>query len=230
MMDEINIKDFLSYFKEKLTLVLLIILMTTVCGTLYMTLILKPKYESYTTILLTKSSDDNTSITQNDINLNQKLVTTYREIIKSRLVLNQVITNLDLKYDLEELDKMITVSSVNDTEIIKISVESLDKEEAMKIANNLADVFTEEITNRLNIENISVIDVAEESNEPSNISPIKNEVIYVGAGVVLSLLLTFIMYYFDNSIQSVDDIENKLGIPVIGTVPMRKPRGKKAKK
>ena len=83
-------------------------------------------YQSYTTVILGSSANTSNSITQNDINLNKNLVSTYAQIVKSKRVLEQVITQLDLDIEYEELANKISVGSVNDTEIIKISVSDSD--------------------------------------------------------------------------------------------------------
>ena len=86
-----------------------------------------PKYSSSSTILLISSSSNESSLTYNDVSLNKNLVSTYSEIIKSKRVLNQVIENLDLDYNYSSLYSMVSVSSVANTELIKITVESTDK-------------------------------------------------------------------------------------------------------
>lgn len=228
-MEEINIKEFLKYAREKMFIILISTFIIVMLGSTYMLYFQKPKYESYTTILLTKTSEDNTSINQNDLTINQKLVTTYREIIKSRRILKQVKKNLELDISIKRLEKMIDVSSVNDTEIIKIVVTNKDKELAPRIANEIANVFSNEIVELYKIQNIGIIDKAIVSNTPANINPIKEEVIFIGSGVIIGALLVLVIYFFDSSIRSIEEIENKIGLPIIGTIPLknRKKRGDK---
>ena len=104
-----------------------------------------PLYRGDTTLLLIKQTDSSDSITQNDITLNQKLVSTYSQIVKSRRVLDQVITNLNLNYSVGQLSSKVEVTSVQNTEIIKISVIDESNEMAAFIANTVAEVFTKEI-------------------------------------------------------------------------------------
>ena len=151
--------------------------------------------------------------------LNQKLVSTYREIIKSRRILERVINDLELDIEVSELSKRISVVNEQDTEIIKISVADEDSEDAKNIADSIARVFSNEITKIYSIKNISVIDYAREATAPYNISPVKETAIALILGAVLGCGIVFVMYYFDTTVKSAEEIEEKLKLPVLGTVP-----------
>ena len=118
-MEELDIRDLLSYFGSKIVSFLFIVCLVVTAGCLYSVFVQKPEYTSKTSIILTGfSSNAESSITQSDLTVNSKLVSTYQEIVKSRRVLSQVITNLHLSYTTKELARMISVGAVNDTEII----------------------------------------------------------------------------------------------------------------
>lgn len=224
-MEEINIKDLLTYFISKLWFILLIIILVFTLGYVYLFVYKVPKYKSYTTLVLTRVSQDSSSdsaITTNDLALNQKLVSTYREIIKSKLVLEEVIDKLDLDYDFSELYNMVVVTSVEDTELIKISVSSNSSEEAAEIANTIAKKFTDHIVDIYNIENISVIETAEPASQPYNMDFVKHTIIYLAIALSISLGLLFISYYFDKTIRDEDDIERIIELPILGIVPIHK--------
>ena len=167
-MEEIDLKDLLSYFWSKKVIILVMFLLGLVIGEVYTAVIQKPLYQSYTTILLTKASD--TTITSNDVTLNRNLVDTYREIIKSKKVLNKVINNLELDYDYGALNRKVGVTSINDTEIIKITVVDKDSKQASDIANEIANVFNAEVVKLYDIQNVGIIDVAEETDTPYNVN------------------------------------------------------------
>ena len=223
-MEELDLKDMFNYFLTKKLYIIIITLVALLLGIVYSEFIQQSLYKSYTTILLTKESDSNT-ITSNDITLNRNLVNTYREIIKSRNVVSKVLKNLNLDYTVEELNSKISVSSINDTEIIKITVVDEDRELAMAIANETATVFNNEIVKLYNIQNIGIVDKAEIASVPYNVSVLKQSLIACIIGLVLGIGIVFVMFYFDTTIKSSDEIEKKLGLPVIGEIP--KSGGKK---
>ncbi len=216
-MEEINLKEVYSYFKSKILWILIAIVVIIVIGNVYTIITREPMYRSNTTIVLVGESKEGYS--QSDSQLNQNLIGTYSEIIKSRKVLSQVIENLKLKMSVEELSNNITTTSVEDTEIIQITVANANAKDAQKITDEVAKVFSEEIQDIYNLENVATIDKAELSKTPYNVNYVKDNIIYLIAGIVLSFGVVFIMYYFDTSIKSSEIVEEKLGLTVIGVVP-----------
>ena len=216
-MEEINLKEVYSYFKSKILWILIAIVVIIVIGNVYTIVTREPMYRSNTTIVLVGESKEGYS--QSDSQLNQNLIGTYSEIIKSRKVLSQVIENLKLKMSVEELSNNITTTSVEDTEIIQITVANANAKDAQKITDEVAKVFSEEIQDIYNLENVATIDKAELSKNPYNVNYVKDNVIYLIVGFVLSFGIVFIMYYFDTSIKSSEVVEEKLGLTVIGVVP-----------
>lgn len=220
-MEEINLKELFDYVKERIFMIIAVTLAVVALGCVYSSFLKTPMYKSTSTVLLV--SDDGTTgnagTTQSDVNLNKSLVSTYSELVKSRTVLKTVIENLSLEYEVSELSEKITVSNVSDTEIIKISVTDADSALAADIANEIVNVFGEEIKNHYKLQNVSVVDVAEEETEAYNINFVKDVVIYMLIGCVLALGTVFVIFYFDTTIKSAEEVENKLGLPVLGIVP-----------
>ena len=235
-MEVLDIRDLFMYFSSIIVSFLAIVAFVVTCGCLYSLFIQKPLFTSKTSIILTGFSNNNnnnneSSITQSDLTVNSKLVGTYQEIVKSRRVLNQVIENLHLDYTTTELAKMIHVGSINDTEIIEISVTNLEAKEAYLIANEVADVFSKEAKELYNLSNVSVLDYAEIETIPSNFNTTKQVFLYVVGGVIIAFVLLFVIYYFDTTIKSIQDVERKFELTILGSVPdySKKKKGGKAK-
>ena len=133
--------------------------------------------------------------------------------------MNEVISNLGLSYSALELSDNINVTAVENTEIIRISVSDADNKQAAKIANEIASVFMTEIQKFYKLNNVSVIDKADSNNKSFNVNYVKDNLIYVLVALVLSGGVIFVMYYFDTTIKTSEEIENKLGLTVLGVVP-----------
>ena len=221
-MEEINIIELLNYYVKKLPIIMIVTLVTLLAGAFYIERIQVPLYHGTTTIILVQKTEDNQSAnaTQNELNLNEKLVTTYSQIIKSRRVLEQVIYLLGLNTETSKLANKITVTSVSETPIIKVTVSDENAETAVEIANELASIFKKEITKIYNLENISIIDNAIIEEKPYNVNVAKQMIIYGLAGFILSCGIIFVIYYFDNTIKNKKEIETKLNIPVLSEVPV----------
>ena len=222
-MEEFNVLEFLKYYFSKIIFILIFTFVGLVGGIFYTTLIQVPVYRSQTSLVLNST----TTITQNDVNLNKNLVSTYREIVKSRRILNTVIDNLDLDLTYEELKGQVQVSSVNDTELIVISVYNKDNTLAKQIADEIAKTFKTEIVEIYNIENVSIIDKALVSDAPSNVHKLKQYIIGAGSGFLLCSLIIVIRFYMDDTVKTEEDIENKLELPVLGMVPKYKTKKNK---
>lgn len=218
-MEEINLKDFFDYYK-KYILIIIIVMLLSVAGILSYNMWLKtPLYSTSTTVVLVKKSNTTDSQTDlSDISLNQKLVATYSQIVKSKLVLNQVITNLDLDYSYNELSKEISVNAVDNTEIIKITVTDKNARVASLIANNVAEVFISEVIKIYNMDNVSVIDEAEVNYTPSNNNLIRDAILSMLVSFVAVSGIVFVVYYFDDTLRDVDSIEKEIELPVVAKV------------
>ena len=218
-MEEIDLKEMFDYFRGKVIWILVACIFAVIIGNTYTLLRRVPMYKSNTTIALV-SEHQNEGYNTSELQLNKNLVSTYSEIIKSRKVLEPVLNNLNLDYSYGALKSNVSVSSVTNTEIIKIVVADKDPEVATKIADEIAKVFTEEIQKIYKINNVSIVDTAVADTKPYNVSFIKDNAIYIAIALVLSCGIIFICFYFDTTIKTSEDIENKLGLTVVGTVPM----------
>lgn len=219
-MEEINIRDFLNYLKKYVLVIVAVALVLIIGVFIYDKSIKKPLYTTYTTIILTKSNETQTgtTITQNDILLNQKLVETYSKIIKSKLVLEQVISETGVTYTAEELSENVSVEAYENTEMLKISVTDQDPELAASIANSIAQVFSGEIAKIYQINNISVVDVAVTPEEVSNNTLKRDLLIALFISIFGTIGVVFVVYYFDDTVKLTDDLEEEIGMPVVAKV------------
>lgn len=223
-MEEIDLTELFDYFLKRALYIFITVIACLVIGLTYTIFLKEPKYKSDVNVIIVNKDKQTTSL-QSDLAANQKLAATYRELVGSRRILNQVIDNLDLNYSIGQLQQMVSVENVNDTEIIKITVSSSEPKEAKVIANETAKIFQDEVKDIYNLENVSIVDKAILAKEPYNINIVKESVIYIALGMVLSCGVIFVIYYFDNTIKSIDQVEKRLGVPVIGTVPSVRKKG-----
>lgn len=216
---EIDVRELLKFFISKIKIIILCTFIFAIIGIIYINFIIVPKYHSSTTLILVSNDNSkNSTMLQSEVTLNKNLVTTYSEIVKSRTVLTKVIDKLNLDVDVSDLSNQITVTSVENTEIIKIEVNDKSAKKAQKIAETTADVFKDEVQKIYNLTNVSVVDKAYLTEKPYNINPVKQLLIFVCSGIVIGSFIVFLIFYFDTSIKSSEEVEEKLGLPVIGKV------------
>ncbi len=230
-MEEINLGELFKFLISKIHIIIIMMIIAIVGGFIFINYLLTPMYHSSTTlILVSDNNNENSTALQSDVNLNKNLVTTYSEIVKSRSVLTQVIDKLELDMTVTELSKNINVTSVENTEIIKIQVSDESNIEARDIAKTTANVFMKEVKNIYNLTNVSVMDKAYLEKEPYNISLVKQLILFTMGGFVVGCIIVFLIFYFDTSIKSAKEIEEKLGLSVIGNVAYVDKKNQKNKK
>ncbi len=223
-MEEIDLKELCEFIKNKLGLLIIITVGICLLGCVYGLFLQKPMYKSYTTIIL---SGSDSQITQSELSLSKSLVDTYAEIVKSRRVLEQVIEELNLDTTYEKLSNKISVTSVNNTEIIKIIVTDTDPTEAKNIANVTANYFTKEVVDLYKVNNVNVLDEANTTSIPYNINVAKQIIIYLFIGFIIGAGVLFIIFYFDRTIKSAEQVEQKIKLPILGSVEEFSKGGKK---
>lgn len=221
-MEEIDLKELLSLFWSKKTQIILIILIFMLLGVIYTIGFVTPKYSSSTTLVLASNNNQTTAntITATDITVNSKLVSTYSEIVKSKNIIRQVISNLGMKLDEDSLRKNVTVSSVKDTELIEITVTNENPSYSAKIANEIAKVFTAKVKEIYNIENIQIVDEAEVETTPSNINHPKDVMIFTFIGLVIAAGYVLIANMLDTTIKTAEEVEKEFKVPVLATIPL----------
>jgi DNA gyrase/topoisomerase IV subunit A len=176
------------------------------------------------TFLYTETKD----LQLSDITMYQKLLKTFSEIAKSRMVSEKVIDNLNLGISIEVLQKKIIVTTVGDTQMMTIKVTDLNPETAASIANNLANIFKSEVAQIMQVENVEIIDPAIVPKSPIRPRPKLN----IGIAFVLALMvgvgLSLLLEYLDHTIKTPDDIEKYIDLPVLGVIPYMEvnPNGK----
>lgn len=221
-MEELDLKEIFNVFWNKKVQISIITIIFIIIGSIYSFVVVKPDYSSFTTLVLAKtdSSTSTNSITQSDLTLNQKLISTYSELVKSKSVLRTVISNLSLTNLSEEsLKKSVTVTAVEDADVIKITVKNKNPKDAAVIANEIAKVFTEQVTSIYNISNIHVVDAAEVPEGPYNINHAKDLLLFAFAGIVVASLYVLIANMLDTTVKTAEDVEKNTGLVVLAQIP-----------
>ena len=148
------------------------------------------------------------------------LADTYMVILESRSVLDAVSEKTGLPYTREELEKMISSTSVNDTEVFKVIVTCPDPNHSAAIANAIVEVLPEKIAAALPGSAMYVVDEAVVSQTPD--SPNCGRMALLGAllGVLLSSAVTVAVALLDDSIRSDEYLKRTYeDIPLLAVVP-----------
>lgn len=221
-MEELDLKKLINIFWNKRLHIMVITLIAIIIGFIYSFYFVTPKYQSYTTLVLVKATENTENstktITSSDVGLAKSLIGTYSQLAKSKTILRPTINNLQLNETEDTLMKKITVTEINDTEMLKITVKDENPVKAMKIANELTKVFSEKVS-EMYVDNVYILDEAEESITPCNINHPKDLIIFFAIGLVISAVYVLIANMFDTTIKDSEDIESNTELTTLVSIP-----------
>ena len=220
MEETISLQDLFKTIRKRLGLIaLLTILAITVAGVISF-LVLTPVYQTSTEILVNQSPSETGQLTNQNIQTDLQLINTYSGIIKSPAILDQVVEEMDLDMSTAQLTDKITVSNADQSQIVNITVQDEDPAMAVDIANTTASVFENDIQDLMNVDNVTILSPAVMKENPSPVAPnpMLNMAIAAVVGLMLGVGIAFLLEYLDTSIKDQQDIEDILGIPVLGVV------------
>lgn len=234
-MEELDLKELISMFLEKKLLIILVIIIFAIMGAIYTLKFIVPEYEASISLVLVQlgtetTTDSTSSISTTDITINSKLVENYREIAKSRVVADTVKQNLNLDIPTSEIQENISVNSISDTELIRVTVTNKDPKLAFDIATEFAKVFADKVEGLYNIRNVHILDEAQIPQEPCNIHLSKNVLIFAFVGAILVFGYVLLVNMLDTTVKSDVDIEKALKLPVLASIALTDDNYKKKTK
>ena len=186
----------------------------------YSTFIIKPNYTSATRIyVVNRQANENSTLTNQDLQAGTYLVKDYKEIILSQDVLAKVIDDLKLNVQPSALAKKINVTVPTDTRIVSIAVSDGDAKEAARIANSLRQIAAEKIIAVTKVSDVTTLEEAEVPNSPSSPNIRRNTFIGFLAGGVLISVVILVVEVLDDRVKKPEDVEEALGITLLGVVP-----------
>lgn len=184
--------------------------------------VFEPVYAANASIFVNDKDPENAQygIAYDQILANTQLTADYAELMKSRTISQAVIDDLQLKdFTVDMIGGMISVSPKNETRILEITVTDTDPEMTMKVANSVAKVFSQKAVELMNVVNVNIIDTAELPKQPVGPNKVRNTALAVIAALAFAAGIVLAIEYLDNTIKNAEDVENRLGLTVLGTIP-----------
>ena len=223
--------DLLKLIKTLWSKTLLIILSAVVVGTLVFGatyLFVTPTYKATASIYVNNSSislgASRFTISTSELSASNALVNTYIYILRSRTTLEDVIGKAGLPYSYSQLAKMLEVEAVNGTAAFNVTVVSHSPTEAELIANTIASVLPQRITEIVDGSNVRIVDYAIVPSGRSGPSFTMNTLIGFLAGALLAIAIITIRFIIDEQndflIHSADELREMYpDISVLALIP-----------
>lgn len=225
---EIDLREIFYALKKRIFMILAVGLLCGCLSCVYTKFFMTPVYTSTSSILVLTKETTLSSLA--DLQMGSQLTKDYTVLTTSREVLQKVIENQELNISYKALKSCITLDNPTDTRILNVSVTYPDAEKAKAIVDELANVASSYIGDKMEVIPPKIIEDGEIPTVQTSPSMSKNTMLGLLAGLILSAGIVVVITIMNDSIKTEDDIEKYLGISTLAVVPDRKDYiGKKKK-
>ena len=224
-----NISEVLDGIKDKWKNVVLIVLSFLLISSIYNIFFINKEYEANVKIFIGKQKFKNITETYNneEINLYQRLITTYSEVIRSKKLINESIKGSKMNYlqdkykniNYDLLMENLTVNPIANTQIIEIKYKSLNSQQSYDLLYSITEnliSYSKELYPNVNITILEQVHV--------NLKPLMNKKLtIIGLGLILGLIVgiggIIGVMYLNNTYKNQKSLEEEIGFTVIGVIP-----------
>lgn len=234
---EIDLFQLLLALKKKIVVILAAVLAGGLIAGIYTHFFITPVYSSTSMMLVLGNESSESSLT--DLQVGSQLTGDYSVLIKSRPILQEVIDNLGLDMSYQQLEGMITIQTPENARILEVTVTYADPQMAKQIVDEVSSVSTTFIGEQMGMAAPKIIEDGDVPAGPVSPSLRRNILLGAVAGGVLAAGIVILIAILNDTIKSEEEISRYLGLPSLGSVPVREsaesartvmPRKKKKKK
>ncbi|MBF8151804.1 capsular biosynthesis protein [Exiguobacterium sp. TBG-PICH-001] len=220
MNETISLQELFSILRKSFWRILALTIVAALISFAVSSFLIKPTYQAGTQILVTPKKQENEVIDAQSVQSSVTLVNTYRVIIKSPAILEQVQKEVpNAPTNVDALNKMVTVESEQNSQVINVSVQSTDAALASNLANSIAEVFSSDVQKLMSVDNVTVLSTSGIPTSPVSPNIILNTAIAAVVGFLLGVGLAFLREVLDRRIRTEDQVQQILDLPVLGSIP-----------
>lgn len=220
---ELDLRDLMKIIKKRLWLLIGIVLVSCISTAIVSYYFLTPIYEASTKLIVNKPNDGPGlgQLTINDVNLNIRVIDTYKEVIKTHYIMGIVAEEYpQFGLTSAQLINKVRVSSVNNTQVMTLIVQDPSYEKAANIVNAVSKVFMREIPKVMSVDNVSLLNEAAVDAKAGPVKPNPN--LNIAISLIVSIMaavgLIFLLEYLDDTIRTEADVEQVLGLPTLSAI------------
>ena len=217
---DIDLVELFYAILSRWTIILLTTVVLATLGYCYGRFVVTPVYSSNSALYVLSKSTSITSMA--DIQVGANLTNDYMVVIKGRPVLEQVIENLGLEMNYDTLKNKVSVTNESNTRILNISVRDHDIKLAKVIADEIANVSSSFISEKMDQDPPTILQYGYTDTERVNRSPNSFALIGAIAGLVISVGIAVLLYLLNDKIMTPEDLEKRTGLNTLATLPMER--------
>lgn len=220
---EIDICDILTSLRKRWKVIALATALGIIISMVVTFLIITPKYTASTKLFIGKenseSVSDNNIYNNNDIQMYQKILQTYADIIQTRTLVTSSLEKNDINMNSIDVLKNLKVTPKDDTQIIEVTYVDEDPYRAKDVLESISNEFINYSSSLISNANIQIVEDIYLPEKPSSPNNVLNITIGFFAGLIMGLVLSLSLEYIDNTFSDKKALENGIGITVIGDIP-----------
>lgn len=217
MEEEISLVELFSILKKQVGLIINTTLIGLIFMAVYTFFIATPQYNSTTQLLVNRPQESET-IQRSDIDANVQLINTYSDIVRGPVILEPVIEQLGIRESANSLREQIAVTTENNSQVFSLQVTNDNPYDAAIIANTTAAVFQESLNELMNIDNVSIISIAQPNLSPVTPNTTLNLLIGIVVGSMIGIGIAFLLEFLDNTVKDESYIVEEIGWPSLGRI------------
>lgn len=215
---EIDLIDLLYYLKKKVWIIAAALVIGAVIGLAFTMLFVDTEYTATTRMYVLNRSSE-TAVSSSDYSISNYMISDYEVLITGQNVTKEVINRLGLDMTTKELSSKISVSAVDSTRVLQITVVDTKAQRAADIANCVREVASQQIKEIVNVEAVNLVYEAEVPQQKSGPSLAKNTILAAVLGMIAAVGVFVVIYILDDTIRTEEDVERYLGLSVLGVIP-----------
>ena len=219
MKEQLTLAELIDMFLRKWWILALSAVIFSVSAFFYAQVMVAPLYKTDGTLYVNAQRTQTSDISQGNMLASKLLAETYREILSRRTFLSRVAEDLDNRYTVSEIGKMISISPLNETEIMEIQVVGEVPEDVYMVCHSVLTHAADELVRVVNAGSVKILDDGQVPKEPFSPNVRNYTLIAFLIGIAFGALIILCTEVFDTRIKSRDDIVNKYSEPLLGEIP-----------
>lgn len=219
MKEQLSITELIDMMMRRWWILAIAAVSLSIITFAYTEIFVDPLYRTDGTLYVNAQRTQSSDISQTNLNASQQLVTTYKEILSRRTFLSQIADDLDNRYSIRNLSSMISMDSINETEILEIRVTGKVPQDVYDICHSVLIHASDELIRVVNAGSVKILDDGQIPTKPVSPNVKKNTLIAFIIGLALGALVVLLLELFDTRIKSREDIINKYEEPLLGEIP-----------
>ncbi len=178
-----------------------------------------PEYQATSKLYVLEAQDDIIDVSA--LNLSDKLAADYIQVFKNWHVHEEVLYMLNLPYTHRQIQRMLTITSPEDTRILEITVTSTDPQEAYDIAMAYATVAPKFIVEKMRTEQPTIFEEARVPDRPFSPNLMLNLAVGAFLGAAIAAAIVFVQFVSDDRVRNAEMLQKRLGLATLGMMPIQ---------